>query len=119
MIGAEHEPMSRIPGGKDFGFGRRLAHWPPQSGTRHQSCLVRSMHIPEKNRHSESVPLCVAASPLVRMLAGGFFRPPTARYDPPRQGLDQWQGWGGQWGDTVGLQQLHSASVQQAGDLLG
>ena len=35
------------------------------------------------------------------------------------QGLDQWQGWGGQWGDAVGLQQLHSASVQQAGDLSG
>ena len=29
-MGAEHEPMIRIPGGKDF--ERRLADWPPQSG---------------------------------------------------------------------------------------
>ena len=31
--GAEHEPMMQIPSRKDFGFGGRLAHWPPQSGT--------------------------------------------------------------------------------------
>ena len=29
---AEHEPVNRILGEKDFGFGGRLAHWPPQSG---------------------------------------------------------------------------------------
>ena len=31
-MGAEQVPMIRIQGGKDFGFGRGLAHWLPQSG---------------------------------------------------------------------------------------
>ena len=87
-MGAEHEPMNRIPGGKDFGFGRRLAHWPPE-------VALKAPKLPSKERvYTEKkmtlrkcTPVqCVrgitcAWRPLSRerMLAGGFFRPPTTR----------------------------------------
>ena len=87
MMGGQHEPMNRIAGGKDSGFRRRLPHWPPQRPLKAPKLPSKECIYTEK-KDTKKVYLCagcawhhvcVAAASRERILAGGFFGPPTAR----------------------------------------
>ena len=47
-----------MPGGKRFGFGRRLAHWPPQSGAESTKAAYEGASVYGKKIDTQKVYLC-------------------------------------------------------------